>query len=185
MLAVAGSLATLGGCQGHQPASADATEAGVSETSEADTEACVSAALQNTVFSNKASSELAASFSGQKPEGCPQDFLQQLQATGNAMHAVVQAQDAIKAHNQSKDAAYRAGVVATVNDSTEHPIEDWHKRDAALSEDISVKNGAYEEARATLIAIAGRHGVSKDHPFDASMPDAAAPPATTAAVNGQ
>jgi len=174
------SLAVLSGCQGRQPSAADATETGVSETSEADTEACVSAALQNTVFSNKAGSELAASFSGQKQEGCPQDFWQQFQATGNAMHAVVQSQDAITAHNQSKDAAYQAGVAATVNNSGNHPIEDWQSRDAALHEDFAVKKGAYDEASATLIAIAGRYGVSKDHPFDASIPDAAAAGASAA-----
>jgi len=167
--ALAGSVVMLAGCQRQQPA----PEVSVSETSEADTEACVSAALVNTVWSNKAGSELAASFSGQKPDGCPQDFLQQLQAAGAAMHAVVQAEDAINAHNQSKDATYQAGVAATMNDSAEHPIEDWHSRDAALREDYSIKLGAYDEARATLEAIAGRYGVTKDHPFDATIPGAA------------
>ncbi|MES1985882.1 MAG: hypothetical protein V4461_13105 [Pseudomonadota bacterium] len=162
---LAATLLTAG-CNSPSTAPAEAPNNAVDNAEEARlVEAnCIGTAMQATVFSNLAGTDLAGAFAAQGHENCPADFRQQFTVAGEAMRRVVEAQSELNAHLQREDDATRRSSVNTANDlwdgrtSGKRPYEEWMERKAGLEEALSNTKSTYGEARSTLVAIAARYG---------------------------
>lgn len=141
---------------------------------------CIETAFNNT-FSGH------STFAQQNLRDCPADFVAQFVATGSATDLLVSAESELSAHLAREDAARQESAVVTISDlangklSGSTPWIDWESRKRELETVASQRRREYGEAKATLLTIAARYGVTTGDANANATADGAAGNANTTA----